>query len=130
MTSLDLSHTVRLFTLLLLKEDDRHGYALMDAIERMTGERPSSSQIYPFLNKLAERGFVRKRTEGRKTVYALTDEGMKAVEDRIASFGEVIDALVEERSFECAHCGCTVYDGGVEESGEWFCCGACAASDE
>ncbi|MFB6144329.1 MAG: PadR family transcriptional regulator [Candidatus Nanohaloarchaea archaeon] len=126
MSKINLSNVNRLYTVLLLKTGDRHGYELMDRIEEITGKRPSSSHIYPFLSKLKEKGLLEEEKDGRKKVYSLTEKGDKFASEKLDSFGEVIEAAVLDNIQECASCGCEIYSGGYEEEGKTFCCEHCA----
>lgn len=75
---------LRLYLLSLLSEAPRHGYDIMQALAERTGGTytPSAGTIYPRLAKLEEEGLVSKSTEGRKTVYAITDAGRAEVTAR------------------------------------------------
>lgn len=68
---------LRLYLLSLLAEQPRHGYELIQALgDRFGGTYvPSAGTIYPRLAKLEEDGLVTKATDGRKTVYAITETG-------------------------------------------------------
>ena len=75
---------VRTATLLLLAEEPRNGYQIMQEIEdRSDGVwRPSPGSIYPVLQQLEDEGLVRTvEIDGRKH-YELTDGGRKVVSDR------------------------------------------------
>jgi DNA-binding PadR family transcriptional regulator len=78
----------------LLDEAPRHGYELIQALtERFGGTySPSAGTIYPRLAKLEEEGLVTKATEGRKTVYQITDAGRAELEARRPE----LDAIEEE----------------------------------
>jgi DNA-binding PadR family transcriptional regulator len=54
-----------------------HGYELMQALgDRFGGTYvPSAGTIYPRLGKLESEGLVTKVTDGRKTVYQITEAG-------------------------------------------------------
>ena len=75
---------LRLYLLALLEERPRHGYELIQALsERFGGTySPSAGTIYPRLAKLEEEGLVTKRTDGRKSVYEITDAGRAELESR------------------------------------------------
>jgi DNA-binding PadR family transcriptional regulator len=75
---------LRLYLLALLDEQPRHGYELIQAMsERFGGTySPSAGTIYPRLSKLEEEGLVSKSTDGRKTVYEITDAGRAELEAR------------------------------------------------
>lgn len=76
--------SLRLYLLSLLAERPRHGYELIQAMsERFGGTySPSAGTIYPRLAKLEEEGLVTKATDGRKTVYEITDAGRAELADR------------------------------------------------
>ena len=86
--------SLRLYLLSLLDEAPRHGYELIQALtERFGGTySPSAGTIYPRLAKLEEEGLVTKATEGRKTVYEITDAGRAELEARRPE----LDAIEEE----------------------------------
>jgi len=75
---------VRTAILLLLAEEPRNGYQLMQEIEeRSEGVwRPSPGSVYPALQQLEDEGLVRTvETDGRK-LFELTDAGKKFVDER------------------------------------------------
>jgi DNA-binding PadR family transcriptional regulator len=128
MEEVNLSNVNRLLTVILLESGERHGYELMDRIEEITSERPSSSHIYPFISKLVEKGILEERKEGRKKVYSLTEDGDEFASNKVKSFGEVIEASLLDQVEDCENCGCEIYSGGYEEDGNVFCCEHCASS--
>lgn len=75
---------MRLYLLQLLADGPKHGYELIQAIERRFNGTyvPSAGTIYPRLAKLADEGLVARHTEGRKSVYAITDAGRAELERR------------------------------------------------
>ena len=75
---------VRTATLLLLAEEPRNGYQIMQDIEERSGGawRPSPGSVYPVLQQLEDEGLVRTtETDGRKQ-YELTDAGRDFVAER------------------------------------------------
>jgi DNA-binding PadR family transcriptional regulator len=76
--------SLRLYLLALLDEQPRHGYELIQALSDRFGGTysPSAGTIYPRLSKLEEEGLVSKSTDGRKTVYEITDAGRAELEAR------------------------------------------------
>jgi len=86
--------SLRLYLLSLLAESPKHGYELMQALSDRFGGTysPSAGTIYPRLAKLEEEGLVTKTTDGRKTVYAITDAGRAELASRQAE----LDAIEEE----------------------------------
>ncbi len=75
---------IRSAILLLLSEQGRNGYQIMQEVEERSDGlwRPSPGSVYPALQQLEDEGLVRsEEAEGRRT-YALTDEGRAHVEAR------------------------------------------------
>jgi DNA-binding PadR family transcriptional regulator len=75
---------VRAAALLLLAEEPRNGYQLMQEIEQRSGGvwRPSPGSVYPALAQLEDEGLVRlEERDGRRT-YVLTDAGRAYVDER------------------------------------------------
>lgn len=68
---------VRYLILDALKDQPRHGYEVIQAIESRTdgAYRPSPGTVYPTLQMLEELELVRASEEGGRKVYAITDEG-------------------------------------------------------
>lgn len=132
MTEIDLSNVNRLYTVLLLESGEKHGYQIIKDIEKITGSKPTTSHIYPFLEKLTEKGVVTVEQKGDrgKKVYELTEEGEDIVKEQLDAFGEILQAAIEGEIQECKNCGCEIYSGGYEEKGKIFCCSHCAESAE
>ncbi len=76
--------SLRLYLLALLDEQPRHGYELIQALSDRFGGTysPSAGTIYPRLSKLEEEGLVSKSTDGRKTVYEITETGRAELDSR------------------------------------------------
>lgn len=75
---------LRLYLLSLLVDTPKHGYEFIQLLEERFGGTytPSAGTIYPRLAKLEEEGLVTKTTEGRKSVYTITDAGRAELADR------------------------------------------------
>jgi DNA-binding PadR family transcriptional regulator len=92
MTPPVFSHgSLRLYLLKLLAETPRHGYEIIQALtDRFGGTySPSAGTIYPRLAKLEEEGLVTKSSDGRKTVYSITDAGRAELAGREDELGRV-----------------------------------------
>lgn len=87
---------LRLYLLSLLAERPMHGYELIQALSDRFGGTyvPSAGTIYPRLGKLEEDGLVSKESDGRKTVYAITDAGRAELAER----GSELDGIEDELS--------------------------------
>jgi DNA-binding PadR family transcriptional regulator len=85
---------VRAALLVLLAEEPRNGYQLMQEIEQRSEGvwRPSPGSVYPALQLLEDEGLVRATGEGRKA-FELTDEGRAYVEANAEKLGTPWDAV-------------------------------------
>jgi DNA-binding PadR family transcriptional regulator len=63
----------------LLKDQPRHGYDIIRALEeRMRGRyRPSPGSVYPTLQMLEDLGYVSSTQHEGKKIYTITDEGRR-----------------------------------------------------
>ena len=88
---------LRLYLLSLLASAPRHGYDIMQSLAERTGGTytPSAGTIYPRLAKLEEEGLVTKTSDGRKTVYEITDAGRAEVESRAADIEGIEAGLAD-----------------------------------
>lgn len=130
MTEIDLSNVNRLYTVLLLESGEKHGYQIIKDIEKITGNKPTTSHIYPFLEKLTKKevASVEEKGDRGKKVYKLTDEGEEIVKEQVKAFDDILQTAVEGDIEECENCGCQIYSGGYEEDDKIFCCKHCASS--
>ncbi len=80
---------IRAAVLLLLAEEPRNGYGLMQEIEERSGGvwRPSPGSVYPVLAQLEDEGLVRAVQDATRKLYELTDAGRAHVEERRERFG-------------------------------------------
>jgi DNA-binding PadR family transcriptional regulator len=80
---------VRAAALLLLDEEPRNGYQLMQEIEERSGGawRPSPGSIYPALSQLEDEGLVRSDESAGRRAFQLTDDGRAYVEEHREALG-------------------------------------------
>ena len=80
---------VRAAILVLLAEEARNGYQLMQELEERSGGawRPSPGSVYPALQLLADEGLVRGESRDGGNVYELTDAGRSYVEEHRERLG-------------------------------------------
>jgi DNA-binding PadR family transcriptional regulator len=90
---------VRSALLLLLDEEPRNGYGLMQEIERRSGGlwRPSPGSVYPALAQLEDEGLVTTIEQDGKRAFTLTDEGRAHVEANRERFGAPWEAAGGEQ---------------------------------
>jgi DNA-binding PadR family transcriptional regulator len=80
---------VRAALLLLLDEEPRNGYALMQEVEqRSSGAwRPSSGSVYPALAQLEDEGLIAPAEGQQGKAFALTDAGREYVAEHRGRLG-------------------------------------------
>jgi DNA-binding PadR family transcriptional regulator len=88
------------FVLMLLRNTPKHGYMLMQDIERHTQGhwKPSHSAIYKLLNGLEESGYIssweEKDGERVRRVYKISESGIRLLEDSEKDFESFINAFI------------------------------------
>jgi DNA-binding PadR family transcriptional regulator len=95
---------IRIAALLLLEEEPRNGYEIMQEVEhRSEGTwRPSPGSVYPALAQLEDEGLIRaEEIDGRK-VFVITDEGRALLaqrgSERAAPWEQMSSAAGEEHA--------------------------------
>jgi DNA-binding PadR family transcriptional regulator len=80
---------VRAAILLLLEEEPRNGYQVMQEIEQRSegAWRPSPGSVYPAFQMLADEGLIRSESREGGNVYTLTDAGKAHVEENREKLG-------------------------------------------
>ena len=75
----------------LLKDQPRHGYDIIRALEGRSGGmyRPSPGSVYPTLQMLEDLGYVQASQQEGKKVYAITDAGRAFLNEQ----GDVLEDL-------------------------------------
>jgi DNA-binding PadR family transcriptional regulator len=75
---------VRAAILVLLAEEPRNGYGLMQEIEQRSegAWRPSPGSVYPALQQLEDEGLVRAEERDGRKLFALTDAGRAEAQAR------------------------------------------------
>ncbi|MEV7932623.1 PadR family transcriptional regulator [Curtobacterium sp. NPDC089185] len=88
---------LRLSLLSMLADRPMHGYELIQALgERFGGAYvPSAGTVYPRLAKLEAEGLVTKTTDGRKTVYAITDAGRAELDARAEELAAIQSGVAD-----------------------------------
>src|SRR6266851_741482 len=75
----------------LLKDQPRHGYDIIRALEeRMRGYyRPSPGSVYPTLQMLEDLGYVSSIQQEGKKVYTITDEGRRYLTEQQSTIDDI-----------------------------------------
>lgn len=130
-----LTNLTRLFTLTLISEKPRHGYELMQELEKNLGKKPSPGLIYPLLQRLEELGYVTPEfvEEGHeRKMYTITADGKELCDKLVKRVVNIISTSFEQSVSVCVNCGCKIIDGGhteiINEKEMVFCCSHCAAA--
>jgi len=131
-----ISDFSRFYILTMLYEGPCHGYSILTAFRKRLRKNISPSLVYPFLQRLEERGLVRYTIkpvgEKERKVYELTEEGRDLCRRLFRRFAALVSTAIEPSLNVCAHCGCKVYEGGYMEAIDgketMFCCKHCAES--
>ena len=84
---------VRAAVLLLLEEEPRNGYQLMQELEERSGGvwRPSPGSIYPALSQLEDEGLVHSDESAGRRAFQLTDAGRAYLEENREALGSPWD---------------------------------------
>ncbi len=86
-----------LLILISLAERPRHGYAITQDIEQVTGHRPGPGTLYGAIARLESRGFIKPaKSEGNRSTYELTAPGLKALRARLRAM-ETVTRLGQQR---------------------------------
>lgn len=92
------AEALKILVLHLLKDEPRHGYDLIKAIENLSAGlySPSPGMIYPMLSMLADEGLITEVAgeEGRRR-YAITDAGRAALEEAEAQLKDALQRLAD-----------------------------------
>jgi len=82
-----------LLVLASLADGDKHGYAMMEDIERFAGVRLGPGTLYGAITRLEERGWIRPvAAEDRRQPYTITALGRRHLEEQVSSLNAVVKA--------------------------------------
>jgi DNA-binding PadR family transcriptional regulator len=126
----------RFYILTILYESPSHGYRIISKFRKSLGKEISPSLVYPFLQQLEEKGYVKHSVKligaKERKVFELTEEGKEFCRRLFKRFATLVSIAIEPSLEVCAHCGCKIYEGGDKEviDGKLtaFCCVHCARS--
>jgi DNA-binding PadR family transcriptional regulator len=76
-----------LLVLISLLEGPRHGYAISQDIERITGRRPGPGTLYGAISRLEGAGLIEARPgdDARRKPYGLTPAGVEEAQRELSS---------------------------------------------
>src|SRR5271154_4952416 len=86
-----------LLVLSSLADGDKHGYAMMEDIERFAGVRLGPGTLYGAITRLEERGWIRPvsapmNAKERRQPYAITGAGREHLHDQLANLHRIVRA--------------------------------------
>ena len=104
---------LRLFLLLLLDEQPRHGYDLIKLVEeRFLGMyTPSAGTVYPRLQSLEDEGLIEHEDLDGRKVYRLTDAGRRELHERRSELDDLQERAVESARHLAGTIRAEVLDG-------------------
>jgi DNA-binding PadR family transcriptional regulator len=75
---------IRTAALLLLAEEPRNGYQIMQEVQERSGGMwsPSPGSVYPALAQLEDEGLIRTEDRDGRKLFAITDEGRALLDER------------------------------------------------
>ena len=74
-----------------LAEGEKHGYAMMEDIQRFAGVRLGPGTLYGAITRLEERGWIRAlESDDRRRPYAITGAGKQFLEEQMASLDSIV----------------------------------------
>ena len=84
-----------LLVLASLADGDKHGYAMMEDIERFANVRLGPGTLYGAITRLEERGWIRPvPSKDRRQPYTLTGAGRVYLEEQLASLDQVVKTAI------------------------------------
>ena len=81
-----------LLVLASLAEGDKHGYAMMEDIQRFAGVRLGPGTLYGAITRLEQSGWIRptKSSEDRRQPYTLTADGRRHLESQLSDLNQIV----------------------------------------
>lgn len=80
-----------LLVLSSLAEGDKHGYAMMEDIERFAGVRLGPGTLYGAITRLEQQGWIAPiGSEDRRQPYTITSAGREYLREQLTNLGRVV----------------------------------------
>ncbi|MGO9257219.1 MAG: PadR family transcriptional regulator [Bryobacteraceae bacterium] len=74
-----------------LADGEKHGYAMMEDIQRFAGVRLGPGTLYGAITRLEARGWIRPvPAQDRRQPYALTPSGRAYLEEQVTALDQVV----------------------------------------
>jgi DNA-binding PadR family transcriptional regulator len=83
-----------LLILASLADGDKHGYAMLEDIQRFAGARLGPGTLYGAITRLEQRGWIRaaRSAHERRQPYALTAGGRRQLQEQLSKLDHVVKA--------------------------------------
>ena len=106
---------VRAAILLLVEEEPRNGYQIMQELEERTEGlwRPSPGSVYPALQQLEDEGLIRSDEADGRRLYHLTDAGRTYIAERPDDAPAPWESFTDNVSDQHAETGALMRDVGM-----------------
>ena len=80
-----------LLVLSSLAEGDKHGYAMMEDIERFAGVRLGPGTLYGAITRLEQRGWIAPvASEDHRQPYTITGAGREHLREQLTNLGRIV----------------------------------------
>jgi DNA-binding PadR family transcriptional regulator len=80
-----------LLVLASLADSDKHGYAMMEDIQRFAGVRLGPGTLYGAITRLEQRGWIRPvGSDDRRQPYTITSAGREYLTEQLDQLGRVV----------------------------------------
>jgi DNA-binding PadR family transcriptional regulator len=81
-----------LLVLASLADGDKHGYAMMDDIERFAGVRLGPGTLYGAITRLEQHGWIRptKSSDDRRQPYTISAQGRWHLEEQLSELNQIV----------------------------------------
>jgi len=81
-----------LLVLASLADGDKHGYAMMEDIQRFAGVRLGPGTLYGAITRLEQQGWIRplKAAQDRRQPYRLSTEGRRYLEEQLSELNQIV----------------------------------------
>ena len=85
-----------LLVLASLADGDKHGYAMMEDIQRFANVRLGPGTLYGAITRLEQRGWIRPTAaEDRRQPYTITGAGKQHLEEQLATLDQVVKTAMQ-----------------------------------
>ena len=93
LADLNTKECLWIYILRILKDKETHAYLLRKEIEMRFGFKPGTVTAYRVLYSLMAKGFVSKKTEGRRKIYKITDKGRNELKSAMTFYKKQIQNI-------------------------------------